>query len=709
MKREQNRVCFYGACLSFLLSFGAVGAMVTGLELPVSGMWLLALICLSVSGLCAVSCRFGFGLPMLAVLLIGSSLVLWRADAAAEQTMAMLHRISLYYSRAYGWGVIGGVAFYAESTVVDYPLGIIALWVALYNCWNLCRGQSDWDGLLLAVLPVAACLVVNDTVPAPLYLYLWMLGFVLVLLTNGSRRRNHFQGNRMLQMAAVPAALALGLLFWAVPQEGYDKHPQQLQERIVNWVRELPDLWEDVSDEIASAVDGAVQTTQVELDSLGPRLKRVYPVMEVTAPVSGTIYLRGQDYDIYTGAGWTATGERVEYFPSNYLDRELGEFTIRTRRVRDVLYLPYYPAETVSIAGGSLENTDGLREYSFTQNGLPTSWRAMMNTMTTSAWSVPYFAGGLSSEQLTQQYLKLPEQTRAWATELLGRILSDEPSATAAAEAIAAYVRNSALYDLDTQRMSSDYEDFARWFLEESETGYCVHFATAATVLLRAAGIEARYVEGYMTEAVAGEEVTVTADQAHAWVEYYEPYLNAWLVLEATPADLSEEETIPSARETEESTEETGMETTPNLPDRPEENSESVSVSDTGGVTPGEKADRSWLWGLLAWILAPVILIFAVIAQRQLRLERRARQRRRGKPNARALQRWRELARLHRLLKTEPSAEAEQIAEKARYSQHSVTCEELRLLDVQIAAAKAQMQQRPWYLKFIDRYVFVVY
>ena len=46
--------------------------------------------------------------------------------------------------------------------------------------------------------------------------------------------------------------------------------------------------------------------------------------------------------------------------------------------------------------------------------------------------------------------------------------------------------------------MDLDSEDFAIWFLTEADTGYCIHFATAAVVLLRAAGIPARYVDGYV-------------------------------------------------------------------------------------------------------------------------------------------------------------------------------------------------------------------
>ena len=81
--------------------------------------------------------------------------------------------------------------------------------------------------------------------------------------------------------------------------------------------------------------------------------------------------------------------------------------------------------------------------------------------------------------------------------------------------------------------MPSSETDFVRWFLEESDTGYCAHFASATAVLLQAAGIPARYVTGYMVDTQAGVSTTVYMDEAHAWVEFYDPSVG-WRVLEST-------------------------------------------------------------------------------------------------------------------------------------------------------------------------------
>ena len=101
-------------------------------------------------------------------------------------------------------------------------------------------------------------------------------------------------------------------------------------------------------------------------------------------------------------------------------------------------------------------------------------------------------------------------------------------------QAVADFVRDSARYDLDTSAMPEG-ADFVTWFLTQSDTGYCVHFASATVAMLRALGIPARFVTGYLVDAQAGVWTQVTGDNAHAWAEYYRAG-TGWLPLEATPA-----------------------------------------------------------------------------------------------------------------------------------------------------------------------------
>ena len=506
----------------------------------------------------------------------------------------------------------------------------------------------------------------------------------------------------------------LALLFLAFPREDYDKHPEEMAERIVEWAEEIPSAWENIKEEAAARLNGNVVPRQLDLKKLGPRLKRVYPVMEVDAAVSGTLYLRGQDFDTYTGTGWTSDGSREEVFSygrtQTLLDvtfpREAGVVRIRTRRKLDVLYIPYYPVMHITLTGGRLDNSTGLTEYSYSQTLL--TWQSVVAADNSSP---PYRTR--ITEQMPdrsgQPYLQLPEETYTGAVEILLGILTDENTATEVAETVAAFVRDCARYDLNTQSMPAGEGDFALWFLNRAETGYCVHFATAATVLLRAGGVEARYVEGYMVTAGAGETVTVTADMAHAWVEYYEPLMDAWIPLEATPPDLNTPETVPSdAPGTEPGTETTEAPADPTMPpDRPTqpgEESRPDQETTPRPEEPGEEKGRSGLW-----ILAPVLLWGLLELQRLIRLRIRRNARRRGKFNRRLLVLWGELERLYRRLKEVPSQELLDLAEKAKYSPHRIMPEELAVMRRAVSDAEERLRKRPWYLRLVDRYIFSAY
>ena len=88
-------------------------------------------------------------------------------------------------------------------------------------------------------------------------------------------------------------------------------------------------------------------------------------------------------------------------------------------------------------------------------------------------------------------------------------------------------------------------KDTIDYFLFENGQGYCVHFASAATLMYRMYGIPARYVSGYVLEPQLFEpsetengiyKAEVSDYYAHAWVEIFlKDY--GWVPVEVTPTD----------------------------------------------------------------------------------------------------------------------------------------------------------------------------
>ena len=105
------------------------------------------------------------------------------------------------------------------------------------------------------------------------------------------------------------------------------------------------------------------------------------------------------------------------------------------------------------------------------------------------------------------------------------------------------YVRETldelADYSLNPGRISGG-QDFVDSFLFEKQAGYCMHFASAGTIMFRLLGIPARYVEGFYVDPTASDEQEITEENAHAWTEIYLRNFG-WIPIEVTPGFGSEE------------------------------------------------------------------------------------------------------------------------------------------------------------------------
>lgn len=108
-------------------------------------------------------------------------------------------------------------------------------------------------------------------------------------------------------------------------------------------------------------------------------------------------------------------------------------------------------------------------------------------------------------------------------------------------------------YDIHPGR-TPENEDFIQHFLDVSRRGYCTSFASAGVMLMRAAGIPARYVVGVT---VSSDEIAkapkstegypmldLDDSHAHAWTEIYVDGLG-WRPVEFTPGVEGGEDPIP--------------------------------------------------------------------------------------------------------------------------------------------------------------------
>ena len=684
VKHEYPLSALTGTALGLVIALGSTGCLLSAFHLTLAHPAALWGSVILLSLLYAQCLRWKQGPLAFACLLALVFGCLWRQGTALEQAKVLLQHLSLVYDRAYHWGALSFQNLTEEA--VDLPLGIWAALTALAAVRTVCLARRCLLPVQAALVPFAACVVVTDTVPGKIWLFLLLLGLLLLVLPAAVRQEDRWQSIRLTAAAVLPVFLGLSGLFLAIPQEGYVNRTALLQENLRTAAENFPTILEDGLANTAADLLGA-PAKAVDLSRLGQRISFTYPVLEVTAEKGGTLYLREQDYDQYDGLGWTASEAREETFSRP--DGPVQRLTLRTKGVKQVQYLPYYPAEATRLTGGRQENSQRTTERTLSCAALPEDWRQ----------TAYLSSAGAAPEDLTA-YLSLPEATRQAAASVLEELYQSSLSNTAKADIIAALVTDCAAYSLSPEKMPAGEPDFALWFLEDGKSGYCIHFATTAAVLLRAADIPARYVTGYMVDVLPGETVSVLEEDSHAWAEYYEPALDCWIPLEATPAaeapaPPATAATLPAVAATEPEIPETLPTTMPALqPQLPE-------------VPPAAPAKQSSS-GLFALLLVP-IFVFLLAVQRTVRLDLRRKCQRKGEANAQALQRFREAERLARLLKETPAEELIELAQKAKYSQHALTAEELQQFDSYCRSCLRRLKEKPLYLRLIYQYLYAAY
>lgn len=274
----------------------------------------------------------------------------------------------------------------------------------------------------------------------------------------------------------------------------------------------------------------------IDLGSIAPLKTDSTIIMRVEAlnwrPWS--VYLRGSAFDHYDGVSWSKKVKKdalVKRSPD-------GKFYIKAQGAREKrsvgLKILLEPIDT---------------DYIFTSTGAYAVEGNFSNLWTDASGALrmpapPYSAieyrvwshtaplqDAPSRQYLDTSYIDgTPEGVRI--RELAGSIAGGEKDGLSKARALEAYLRKNFRYTLNPKTHGKKpLEEF----LFRSKEGFCEHYATAMAVMLRAAGIPSRVVNGYLQGQWSdlGGYFIVRQSDAHSWVEAN--IGGAWLTFDPTP------------------------------------------------------------------------------------------------------------------------------------------------------------------------------
>jgi hypothetical protein len=248
---------------------------------------------------------------------------------------------------------------------------------------------------------------------------------------------------------------------------------------------------------------------------------------------SGRLVLPKQVHELIPSPNASGPGRRITYplVPSSGLDempKNIWRFEVHAPLLLQGFCLPGH-AQALTCEG---------RDYMTDHNGMVTSDNILparydvavpVGQVATHAFPLPEAGTNLA-------YLALPPRLSGsisnWVASCDGLLATTH--AVDAGKVLERYFHNSFTYRLDVNLTGSS--DPLIPFMEKRE-GFCVHFASAAALMLRARGVPARVVAGFASFGYDPwlKRWTVREREAHSWVELWDGEQKQWLIIDPTP------------------------------------------------------------------------------------------------------------------------------------------------------------------------------
>ena len=692
-------MCMLSLCVLVRDSFSLI--------LPAETFLWLALLCFLLWTAMNFNRGFLIGMPL-------SAAVLWyvytnRSIDLMAEVRGLLENISAVY---YGHYTGATAVATAEGMSGTHEVAVLFFFfvLAAFISASLSSGSFRVSLTVLATVPLfALCIAVNgtpDTLP--------VVGFLLFLAglqLGGDVFRVDDGAGKALFFGLIPCLLVLSVLLLFYNPNNYEPTERdislsqrfdKLGNAMADWFSEDGDLQEAITDRLQVTAQ-PVRRAPSGWDQGGDDLdltadfdtsKLDNDAFRVTSDTEGSIYFRGRSYGDYNGTSWSAAVEdtraRALRFAGEALasrsDSTTSEFQLKSSAVYDVLYLPYYSIPDCS--SDVLVPASGYSSY---------SGAYYLNAIGADALagSVSLSADRQADERQYREYAHtyythLPENTRSSLLAIC-RSHGWDAGQSGILWSVAEYVRSQGIYDVNVEPYPSG--DYAVWFLTESHTGYCIHFATAAVALYRAMGIPARVCEGYLVNNThPGNAIRVTGSDAHAWAEVYIDGLG-WIPVEVT-ASAAEgnyqpaEGSVAPTPQPEDAEQQTQATPTPQPQDasgtNPEGSETPEPETDTGDGSPDSNYSggsshtpspvlRGILTGLLILVGLNILIFGRYFILRKLLNARLS------DPDGRkrSVNQYRQAEHLLKYGGEMPKPILE-TAEKARFSQHEISDEELR-------------------------------
>lgn len=590
-----------------ILGAGFAGMCITGFSLQVSE----AVFYIALTLICAGATLFFYGengkgiqrILLFVGLLVYLGILFLTQDAFVDGAYAfgnaLIRSVNARYDGSLSLLSAGGASSW-EMTV--FLLEIFVPFLMILAACVVYRADALW--MTLVLLPVTAFVLLTADKLAVITLFCYLLGVISIFAASRSVRKKWMWGengsDRYFRNLAAhkniqkETALLISIVSLVISVPGFYlvRPVLNLQldkaERVTNKVEGevlsailgiLPEIsggrWNlQVENAGGGVADGALAETDGFALSGVEDLK-----LTASSEPDETIYLKGfvgssydkdrwitPDEEQFTSAAmnWKTDGDsklylqNLSFLRALYVDNQNGldnmqEVTVERLNANDgYTYVPYHAFlnEYYEITGG-----DGAVLGQDAQEDIFSYYPRKVYDTLIESWnqddenkSVLDKTEASYAAYAKTHYLEIPSGFNKLEEQCEEQKIKDGDAEKAKAY-IKTWLTENYTYSMDVPELPQG-EDFVKYFLYDTKSGYSMHFASAATLMFRMFGVPARYVTGYAAPKnlfTAQPDGTYTAilqeDNSHAWVEIYVEG-EGWTPVEMTPGALGTAEEV---------------------------------------------------------------------------------------------------------------------------------------------------------------------
>ena len=495
-----------------------------------------------------------------------------------EWVNAMNLRLTLLQLRVSGWvDTLNQGKDLKDTGLFIFLLALVLSLAVYWMMWQVLRKGDSLAG----VLPLGLLVGINVQVSRQslagfgffLLSTLLLMGRDAVIRQHGDWERRSVDYPEEVQLDWAASVVVIGLLVVVGARVTPLIATPQGQQAVADWAETFQrrtdhtakQLFSGVNPPPASPQNSAAAETVVirtpdlsEIDATLPQGSEIIMFVSTSDPVPQDLpslpaaaaqlkikshYYRYAIYSTYTGRGWDAAalepGEAAaasaaqvgEQPPAGrYFLRQTYQIMAEHRAQLFSVNEPVQPDPGLSLVrtspDGSLLLEGKLSDYSVIS--------AATNVSADELASAPVdYPSAIRST-----YLQLPPELPKRVQTLAARVARSAHDPYHQALLVQNYLRENYTYSLSAPKAPGG-KDLVDYFLFESQTGYCTHYASAMAVMLRSLGVPARVATGYATGTWNANQgaFQVSASNSHAWVEvYFSGY--GWVEFEPTASQL---------------------------------------------------------------------------------------------------------------------------------------------------------------------------